>query len=121
VLVEVIEVALRSEDLCAAFAAKENDTLVKNGKTADLNGTRSTYEGLCGDAVEVANVDAVEAAIITGWLHVDLYIQELRLSRTDAQGAVDDTLGTLCRVKTQIFDTITVARHSDLYTFGHNG
>ena len=109
VLIEVIEAALRGEDLCATFAAEKNDALVKDGKTGDLNGTGGTYEGLCGDAIEVTNVDAVKAAIKTGWLYIDLNIQELRFSRAEAQGAVDNALGALGWVKTQVLDAVTIA------------
>lgn len=92
VLIALVKAALRAEDFCTAFAAVENHSLVKDRKAADFNRTGRANKGLCGDPIEIAEINAVEATVEPRWLYVDLDVKQFSFARADAQGAVNHVL-----------------------------
>ena len=70
------------------------------------------YEGVGGDAVEIAHVHRVKAAVEADGLYVDVHVQQLGLAGLDADGPVDGALGALGGVEAQVFDTVLIGRLS---------
>ena len=114
-LIHPLKRHLGGEHLGGALAAEENHPLVKDTQAADLHRPGSADERVRSHAVVVADIHSVEAPVKADGFHINVHVQQLRLARLDADGAVDHRLAVLGGVKAQILDTILVfARIIDL-------
>lgn len=113
-LIHLVQCELGAENLCAALSAKENGSLVEDGKAADLNGARCTYIGLGCNLVEITDIYAEETTVEARGLYVNLDIQQLGLAGANAECPVNDTLGTVGWVESKILNTISITGYSAL-------
>lgn len=91
-LIHVVQTTLGAKDLSTAFAAKEENALVKDGKAGDLDGACGTDKGIGGDAIEITDVYAVKAAVKTGRLHINLNMEQFCIARANTGGSVNHAL-----------------------------